>query len=144
MKLTQYAKNLGFILWKMIAFLCAITSSNIFCVGKQPSFFVSKYIFNYFYIIYNKFKKLISKKILKNKTNSAAKITVAANSIYKNNNSVPNRVKNNNNIGNQALQNADYLYSEALKAALAKQILILKEQIIRLKDKCALLYLAHL
>ncbi len=142
MKITQYVKTLLLLFWNMIAFLCGTISANNIAVCEKHLFFVATYIFNYFYITYNIFKKLKNKINLK-ENNSTAKTQVEAKHTYKCKNSVSNRMNANNNKANQALKNADYLYNEALKAALAKQNLILKEQIIRLQDKCALLYLAQ-
>ncbi len=141
MNSNQCAKILYIILWSIIVFLCTTISQFNINGKKAVSFSYFAHIDNYFINIYEILKEFIEKINLKQNNNCIAETSSVANNIYKNKKPVLNRVSVNNKVVNQALKNADCLYNEALKAALAKQNLILKEQFIRLQDKCALLYL---
>ncbi len=140
MKLTQYIKNLLFILWNMIVFLCPIIPQNADVESKQLIFFYFKVVSKYFTDILSSFKGFIIKINLKIKNNSTAVTPAAANCINKNKNSKLNRAGYNYAVINQLLKITNSLYINKLKDAPATQNLIFRVHFIRLEDKCALLY----
>ncbi len=139
MNLKQYAKILYFMLWNIVTFLCSYVSPHNIKEKKIASFADSARIDNNLNDSFKVLKEFITKKILKNKNNSAAKTMAAVNPIYKNKNSVSNRIYLNSTAINEAQKNVNSLYIKRLKDAPATQILILKEHFIRLQDKCVFL-----
>ncbi len=140
MILAQYLKTLSAVLWNIIIFLCPTIALYCLDAGEKLSLFGYKRIYNYFsFILYN-LKKFKNKKILKNKNNSTVANLTVSNCIYKNKNSVSNRVNINNTLMNKALKSFKLLHIKKLKDALATQNLISKQHFFRLQDKCAYLY----
>ncbi len=140
MNLAQHFKNLCFILWNIIVFLCTFILPGNIISKKYPSFIGCVPIYNYSNATYKVLNDFINKKILKNKNNSAAGLPALPKHINKKQKYALNVIKSNNTITNNALKNANLLSAKRLKDALATQILISKQHIFRLWDKCAFLY----
>lgn len=124
MSLQEYAKNLCFILWNTIVFLCSfvhpLNAKEREIISFVGFMLISKYLNN----AYKPLKEIINKKILKNKNNSIAAISASAKHIYKKPNSVLNRIYSNTRVTNKALKNASLFYIKILNDALATQNLI--------------------
>ncbi len=140
MKLTHYIKNLCFILWNMIAFLCPIISLKTVEIKQKHIFSLFVVVYRYLTANYKILKAFINIKILKNKNNNTAGTPAALNYTNKNNISKLNRVIDSCTLANKALKSFKLFYIKRLKDALATQNLISKHYFIRLWDKCAFLY----
>ncbi len=137
MNLISYTKNLFIILWNIITFLCPFISENNTQEKETSSFSSFACTFKHFNNIYKYIKELTNKITPKQTNINTAKISVVTNTIIKNKNFVSNRVNVNNRIRNKPIKNANLLYTNKLKDALATQILISKHYFSCIKDKCA-------